>query len=1035
MLKHPALTERRIAQFIERAIQPAAYGARTPMQVEFCPEAHADAEQARLGPWQPVEPGFTFGPAYRMVWFRAIATVPERAEGTVLVALPQVAVERTVWLEGQPWIGLDSQHDAVPLGRRLAELGPISDRAGDRVELWIQAYARNPQASCHGRVEREPMTETYTGAWIVEHDPEVAQLAYDAEFALSLMRGLDERGPSRAILLRALDGVCNTLDAARAETVARCRKTLRDAIASLDGDVAHSITAVGHAHLDTAWLWPLDITRLKMAHTTATQLTLLDRYPEYVFVHSQASQYEWLETQYPALFARLQRAIAEGRWEPVGSMWVEADCNLAGGEALVRQFLYGRKYFEERFGYAPTTVWIPDVFGYPASLPQIFKKSGMTGFLTQKISWNQFNRFPHHTFWWQGIDGTRLWTHFPPADTYCGDGTPSQLLTSVRAYTDHARCDQSLYLFGYGDGGGGPTERHIEYLRRAQNAPCLPTIELGRTSTEFFAEAATKSRDLMVWSGELYLELHRGTLTSQAANKRFNRMGEFALRDAEFLSCFRDDYAKKYPAAELERLWKVLLLNQFHDILPGSSVREVYEESDRDYAAMLAGAEKVVDEALRRIAGKMHSADRRRPIALFHNSTLAAQAAIPWDEEQPPTALVVGKDAHPVQLVEEFDGRKIIFAAPHQALGSVVVADLADVPPNQKHRLKARERRLENDEWSVRFDAHGNITSISGLDDKSVEFIEPGGLGNLFQLIDDRPLYWDAWDLDLYSYETAVNLVKSESFEVVERGPVRAAVELVKRFGDSTIRQRISLGPMPGIRFDTEVDWREEDKMLKVAFPLNVNAARATYEIQFGAVERPTHCNTTWDMARFEVCAHKWADLSENGHGAALLNDGKYGYDAHENVLRLSLLRSPKAPDPECDMGLHRFTYVLLPHYDGYHQADVVAAGYALNAPVRWAMLDPKSGAKGEAPPFIACTSRDLVVDAVKKAEEDDRLVVRLYEAHNCRGSAALSCARGVQRAWLADLMERPQATLDVVEGRVEFEYRPFEIVTILLEV
>lgn len=1028
MLKHTDLTLRRIGQFIERSLVEKVLGERVPLEIEYCSKPHETELEARSqGPWKKVDSGFQYGPAYRMVWFRVTGNVPKSLAGEEVGLIAEVGGERTVWSKNIPIRGLDDPHPVLRL------FSPA--KGGEKVDFCIQAYARNPQCRVHvSELPREQLVETVKSAELVAIDPELQQLAFDCEFAYDLLKSLDEADPSHATILRALNTVCNVYDAADRLTLGRCRKIVKDALGSLNSELKHTITPVGHAHLDTAWLWPLRITHLKMAHTAANQLDLIERYPEYVFVHSQASQYEWLEREYPALLKKIKAAAQKGQWEPVGSMWVEADCNLTGAESLVRQFLYGRRYFQKHFGFTTDDMWLPDVFGYSAALPQILHKFGIKYFLTQKISWNQFNKFPHHTFWWQGIDGTRIWTHFPPADTYCGDCTPSQLLESVKKYKDHARSDHSLYVYGFGDGGGGPTERHLEFLRRARIAPNLPVIESKRKAVDFFRESKSKSRDLMTWAGELYFELHRGTYTSQAANKRSNRECEFLMRDAELLCCFRDDFPKGYPAAELEADWKLVLLNQFHDIIPGSSVREVYEDSAKDYALIRRSAVEIIAESLVRIGSKLDTSNMVRPVAIFQNASLPAQAELPWDEPDAPQSLVVAEGRMPVQLIEEFGERKLIFGTPPETLGSVAVADISAEPPTVRTRLKARERRIENGEFSIRFDPNGNISSINSLDDRPIEFIEVGKLANLFQIFDDKPLFWDAWDVDAYAFETGKDLTKSDSFEIVERGPVRVAAEIVKRFGKSTIRQRISLGPTPGIRFDTEIDWQEEDKMLKVAFPLNVNSQRATYEIQFGNVERPTHMNTSWDMARFEVCAQKWVDLSEGGHGAALLNNGKYGYDCRGNVLRMTLLRSPKAPDPQCDMGPHRFTYVMLPHYDGYQHAEVVAAAYSLNAPPRIAFLDRSPGVVGELPKLVAVDSRNVVVESVKKAEDSNRIVVRLYECHNSRGATELSCARGIKRAFLADLSERIIGELEVQDGMASIEYKPFEIITVLLD-
>jgi len=1034
MLKHPDLTRRRIGQFLKTELETRIHGETAPLKIEINETPCATQNEAKKGPWREVAPGFEYGPAYTTFWFRLTGNVPDSMQDKEIAVTAEIGGERTVWKDNSPWCGIDWAH--TDMGWLDGSMFPSSKVGKEKkFEVYVQVYTSNPQVKVHGREpKREALVEKVKNAELVVVDREIKDLYYDIAFGLDLADSIDKEDPAYITLLRAMNDVVNIFSATNRETIARCRKVVRDAMGGLSGEVKHTIYPVGHAHLDTAWLWPIDITKKKMAHTTATQLGLLERYPEYVFVHSQASQYEWLEKEYPKLFERVKEAIKRGQWEPVGSMWVEADCNLTGAESLVRQFLYGRRYFRDKLGYETHDMWLPDVFGYSAALPQILQKFNIKYFLTQKISWNQFNKFPHHTFWWQGIDGTRVWSHFPPADTYNASGEPKEVLKSVKNYKDHARADQSLYVFGHGDGGGGPTERHLEFVRRGRLAPNYPEMLSGKRAIDFFREAKARSKDLATWVGELYLELHRGTYTSQAANKKGNRMSEFLMRDAELLACFSPGFPKDYPSDEIEEAWKLVLLNQFHDIIPGSSVNEVYRDSDADYAKIEEVGNKIVESSLKKIGSRLDTANMSRPVALFQNATTISQGEIPWTENTTPTSLETTDECLPVQLIEEFGERKLIFPTPHTALGTVVVGDLGDQGAKPRTRLKTAARRIENHEWSVRFDSNGNITSIESLEDGS-EFIEPGKLANVFQLMEDKPLFWSAWDIDVFAYETTQDLLKSESFEIVERGPVRVAAEVVKRFGNSTIRQRISLGPTPGIRFDTEIEWHEEDKMLKVAFPVNVSSPRATYEIQFGNVERPTHYNTSWEMAKFEVCAQKWVDLSEGDQGVALLNDSKYGHDVHGNVMRISLLRAPKAPDPECDMGRHRFSYVLLPHYGPYNYAGVVQAAYALNAPVRHAFLTPKRGENGALPPLVACDDRNVVVEAVKKAEDNSDLIVRLYECHNARGRAELSCAVPIKDAELCDLEENPVGKLELVDGAVTVDYKPFEIITVRLKV
>lgn len=1041
MHKHSADYIKRAKQFAQREILHRLVTAHIPLETEFLVGSFSDSTSAaQTKGWEPIAPGFSWGPAYQEGWYRVKGVVPETMAGQTVAlsyANPERAwedagqfwdkrsIEGTVWVDGRLVGAMDWTH----LNWKLMDKAD----GGEGVDVFVQTYAPNKETTVYGH--EQPRTEKpaeFAGFHLTAIDVEAAQLYVDMTFLISLAEGLDEHDVIRAHCVRTLNDVCDLYDPAKRKTLAASRKLVRERLESLSGEVNHTITPLGHAHLDTAWLWPLEVTHLKMAHTTAIQLDLIERYPEYVFVHSQASQYEWLEKEHPDLLERIKRAIKKGQWEVVGSMWVEADCNLSGGESLVRQFLYGRKYFREVLGVETEDMWLPDVFGYAASLPQILDGFGIKYFLTQKMSWNQWNKIPHNTFWWQGIDGSKVWTHFPPADTYVADATPKLILESVKKHRDHGRSDRSMLLFGFGDGGGGPTEHHLELLRRARRAPGLPVVEAKRRALDFFRDAYTESQDLQTWVGELYLEFHRGTYTSQAKNKLYNRMSEFLLRDAELLCAF--DGAEAYPADEIEKLWKIVLLNQFHDIIPGSSVREVYEDSDRDYAQVLAEGEALVTTALGHIGSQLDTDGMQRPVALFQNAVLPGQAEIPWDSEDEPTALVTPSGVLPLQVVEQFGDRNLIFATPDEALGAVCVADVTDGPAGAAVRLKATARRIENDRFSVRFDANGNITSIQSQDDEPIEFVKPGALANVFQIMDDYPLFWSAWDVEQFSFETAKDLLKADSVEVVERGPVRVAIETVRTFGKSRIKQRISLGPTPGIRFDTEVDWHEDNTMLKVAFPLNVHTDRALCEIQFGHAGRPTHRNTSWDEAKFEICAQKWVDVSEGGHGVALLNNGKYGHDILGDVLRLSLLRSPKAPDPMCDMGTHRFTYVLLPHYDQLVHSDVVAASYSLNAPVRHVWLEPGTGETSHTRPLVAVDDRNLVVESVKRAEDGDGLIVRLYECHGARGRANVSCVLPVREAYRANLEEVVQSELET-DGTVSVSYRPFEILTLRLKV
>lgn len=1024
MLKHPEITERRIEQFLKDFLPPHIYGESSPLKVEFCADAHQNQQQASTGKFQYIEPGFKWGPPYRMVWFRATGSIPRSWVGKTVIAKLELGGERTIWKGNSPIWGLDYGHPDY----RIAKAA----KGGEKIEIYVQAYGGNPQVRVHGRMDALPaLPFEYKLAELLTFDNELFQFKLDLEFAFRLMKALPPNDVARAHLMFGLNEALNVFDIAKPETWLSANRIIKDALSPKRVDRYHTLTPVGHAHLDTAWLWPLGITHLKMAHTAAIQLALMEQYPEYVFCHSQPEQYQWLEHEYPKLFERLKDKVAAGQWEPVGSMWVETDANMAGAESLVRQILYGKRYFLKKFNVETKDLWLPDTFGFCAQLPQIMAKSGIEYFLTQKISWNQFNKFPHNTFWWEGLDGSRIWSHFPPANTYTGMADPEQVLQHLTQNKDAGRNDHGLYIFGYGDGGGGPTTEMLESLRRCARAPAMPVFEWKRAS-EFFEEAKAKSRDLPVWVGEIYLELHRGTYTTQANTKKFNRQCEFLLRDLEWLSCFlAAGGIQEYPAKKIESLWKTVLLHQFHDILPGSSVREVYEEVEEDYKQVVQTCEKMIDDSIQKIAENLDR-NKNKPIAVFTSANVSTEARAKPPKGETPQSIICNGQSLPVQLIEEFGEKYLIFQTPEAALEAVAIAEWSKSPPAVIPKLRAKSRKIENELFAVRFDTNGNITSVQSKEDET-EFIEQGSLANMFQLFEDRPTSWSAWDIDVFSHETQKDLVKSERFEIVERGPVRTAIEIEKKFGNSRILQRISLGPTHGIRFDTQIDWYEDEKMLKVAFPVNVHTHKAAFETQFGFVERPTHKNTSWEIAKFEVPHQKWIDLSEGDMGVALLNDGKYGCDVYKNVMRLTLLRSPKAPDLYADMGTHRFTYVLLPHFGTFHWANVVHAAYALNAPVRVVPVPRGGGTTEFMNRFVSCDDRNIIIESVKKAEDSSSIIVRLYECHQTRGKAELYCSAKIKSCAVCDLLENELQQIEVSSNAVQFEYRPFEIITLKL--
>jgi alpha-mannosidase len=836
----------------------------------------------------------------------------------------------------------------------------LTERAepGEQIELEIEL-------ACNGMFGARPSARTeaeLVGCELALFDRDAWKLWLDFETLRALEREPDVDPAWSGVLREELNRFCTEPDPAILAALYEHR----------NGSRVHELAAIGHAHLDTAWLWPLAETYRKAVRSFSSQVRYMDEYPEYRFACSQAVQLAWIKERNPDLWRRIREKVATGQFVPVGGSWVEPDCNVPSGESLVRQFLHGQRFYEAELGRRCREFWSPDAFGYAGQLPQIMREAGLTRFLTQKLSWNRFNRPDYHTFTWQGDDGSEVLGHFPPADTYSSNVQVPELLKAARQYLDHDHSRTSLLVFGHGDGGGGPTKDMLETLARARDLQGLPrTRQVG--SDEFFDALEAEPGERPVVLGELYFEYHRGTYTSQARTKRGNRRCEQALHDAEFLSCLGGGL---YPRAQLDRLWKLLLLQQFHDILPGSSIRLVYEDAERDLAEVEAGAEAL------------------------------CAAAVPPGEVPLNTIGVARRE------VAERAGEPVFVEAPAYGFGAVVEPDDA---------VRVDGLVLENAHLRAELAEDGSLLSLL---DKASGRETLAAPGNRLELFDDLPNDFDAWDVDPFHLETRRDAPPASSWQVVTKSVLRGELAFERPLGvSSRVRQVVRLDAgSRRLEFRSEVDWHESHVLLKACFPLAVRAPSATYEMPFGYAERPTHFSTSRDRAQYEVPGHRFADLSEHGFGAALLTDSKYGYSCHGSELRVSLLRSPTSPDPEADMGRHVFAYALLPHAGGWREAGVLAEAMRFNAPLRWAAAGSGS---------FASVDGGLVLDTVKRAEDSDALVLRLYEPHGGRGVARVRLASPVARAVRANALEDDGEELAVEDGAVVVPFRPHELVTV----
>ncbi|PGH52451.1 glycoside hydrolase family 38 C-terminal domain-containing protein [Streptomyces sp. Ru87] len=971
-----SIVEQRLHRVLEERLRPAVHRDPVPLTVERwdAPGEPVPVAEGLSAPYAPAAAGDAWGPAWGTSWFKVTGRVPEDWAGRTVEAVLDLGFERS--MPGFQCEGLVHRAD----GKAVKALNPHNDwvriaapaDGGEDVLLYVEAAANPILAGQTPTYQGDRLTASGEPLYRIARmdltvfEPEVWNLVQDLEVAGELMLELSPGDARRFGLLRATERCLDALDLTDLPgTAGRARERLAGALSSPAHASAHRISAVGHAHIDSAWLWPLRETVRKVARTASNMVALMDDHPEFVFAMSQAQQLAWIKEHRPEVYARVKKKVADGQFVPVGGMWVESDTNMVGGEAMARQFLYGKKFFLDEFGIETKEVWLPDSFGYTAAMPQLVKLSGSDWFLTQKISWSQTNKFPHHTFWWEGIDGTRVFTHFPPVDTYNSNLGGAEMAHAARNYQEKGRGTRSLAPFGYGDGGGGPTREMLARAERLRDLEGSPRVTVEKPSA-FFEAAHAEYEDAPVWAGELYLELHRGTYTSQAKTKQGNRRSESLLREAELWSATAalrvPGFA--YPYERLEELWKTVLLHQFHDILPGSSIAWVHREARETYARVHAELDGMITEAQRALAGGGTG-------TVVFNGAPHTRGGVPAGGAEPAPERPGGA----------------VTAGPRAAGGFV----------------------LDNGLLRVEIDDRGLVVSAYDLAARR-EAVAPGAAANLLQIHPDLPNHWDAWDVDAFYRNNVTDLTGAEEVTLTESAEDRAVVTVRRVFGNSSVLQRLTLGSGAKVLdIDTEVDWHEAEMFLKAAFPLDVKADRSAAETQFGHVFRATHTNTSWEAAKFEICAHRWIQVEEPGWGAALVNDSTYGHDVTRAVrpdggqtttVRLSLLRAPRYPDPETDQGTHRLRYALAP---GAGIGDAVREGHRINLPERSVPGDRA------VEPLVSADNDQVVLEAVKLAEDrSGDVVVRLYESHGGRAQAVLSTGFPVAGVTVTDLLERP---------------------------
>ncbi len=962
--------------------------------------------------------------------FVVIPTLSMRSgrEGEWEATNPQVVV----WVNGRIEQSFDTQHTEL----ELAGAGEV----GKTYEILLEAYSR-----CDS--DRMPPRMLLH---LNDVDDEIRQLYYDLNVPHEALMMLPDESRTREQTLYVLSDTLNLLDLRKPyspefmKSIAAARAYLKENYYDkLAGEKPVAIAdCIGHTHIDVAWLWDLYQTRHKAVRTFATMLKLMDKYPEFKFMSSQPQLYQFVKEDQPELFERIREAVKRGQWEAEGGMWVEADCNLSGGEALVRQFLYGNEFFIKEFGKRSRILWLPDVFGYSAALPQILKKSGIDYFMTSKLSWSEYNLSPYDTFTWKGIDGSCVLTHFTPSrdyglenvpidlrnyTTYNALLSPNQIKGGWQRFQQKGLDNHFIVTYGYGDGGGGSSDWMIENARRMENSVAECPAVRQTTALEFFTaleERVAKDKRLPKWAGELYLEYHRGTYTSQARNKRNNRKLEIALRETElWLARAAKERGLAYPQDELREIWRSMLTLQFHDILPGSSIRKVYEDSNAIYADLFARVEKLHDSAVKALTENSEG-----DIVLLNTLSHLRDDVCRFKAPEGVCAVRNKKgERFPVQRVGD---EYVAFVKGLSPMGGTAV--WLEYGEEQPASISLDEKGFETKFFSGEFDKDMRITKL--YDKRADRDVCVSGKAlNKLVVYENRPHNYDAWDINIYYDEHGWDIENPVSVKVKYLGCVLGVLEVAYKTGDSVIEQEVTVyTDIPRIDFHTNADWKEEQALLKAQFPVDVFGTAAQFDIQYGNVTRQIHKNTSWDAARFEVCAHKWADISEPEYGAALMNDCKYGYTADENGLALTLIKSSSSPDPIADREHHEFTYSLFPHTGDWRKANVPDNAYMLNMPVSAVKAN---GGNVDLGGYAEVDAENVIVESVKEALYGAGKIIRLYECFGARTKAKLTLNENASEINFASLMEDD---LDKVEFtktengcEIELALKPYEIVTL----
>ncbi len=960
-------------------------------------------------------------------WFRGEFTVPQSMEGKAVWMNVKTQIEEwddgknpqfLLYVDNTATQGIDMNHRRVLLTKEAV--------SGKTYHLDLQSYTGTLHSEFNLIVE------------MLEIDPGIEKLYYDISVPLSAFTRMEKDDKVRRDIEAVLNNCINLLDLrtpyskefyeSLGEADAYLEKALYEDMAGYEDVIA---TCIGHTHIDVAWWWTVEQTREKVGRSFATVLKLMEEYPNYKFMSSQPQLYYFLKERYPELYARLKERVKEGRWEPEGGMWVEADCNLTSGESLVRQFMHGKKFFKEEFGVDNRVLWLPDVFGYSGALPQIMKKSGIDYFMTTKLAWNQFNKIPNDTMYWKGIDGTKIFTHLITTlgvgqsteeffTTYNGMLHPDSIMGGWTRYQNKDINNDILISYGYGDGGGGPTREMLETsIRMEKGVRGIPKVrqEFAETYFEELFNRVKDNKRLAVWEGEFYFEYHRGTYTSMARNKRSNRKSELMLMDLELLSILALKNQVPYPAEELDAMWKKVLLNQFHDILPGSSIKEVYEVTKKEYAELAEKAGAAIQNRLSKLTGDGEG------VTVYNTLGFLRDDIVNLADINAEALKDAEGNIYPVQ--KSADGA-VAYLKGIPSKGSKTFETVTGKEGDKPFYLKGNH--LETPYYTIELDEQGLFTSIYDKDNDR-EVLQDGQQGNLFRMYEDKPIYYDNWDIDIFYTEKFWDVTDISRMEWTEIGEVRATLEIQRNISNSVIRQKIYFyAHSRRIEFNTYVDWKEHQHLLKVHFPVNIHSDEASFDIQFGNLTRKVHSNTSWDAARFESCGHKWIDLSEGHYGVSLLNDCKYGHSVKDGNMAITLIKSGIEPNPSTDQEEHYFTYAIYPHAENWRAAGTVFEAAKLNQPA----YAVKGGNPGAAFSFASVNKPNVMIETVKQAEDGAGVILRIYEYENALTKAhiSLGMAQEIVSIEECNLIEEVMETVPKTADGFDIEIKPYEIKT-----